>query len=388
MEPMGEAMGEPMSEAMCEPMSEPMSEVDRSARSYVSQPGLYPTATPGPDGARHLSSPNLPLMLPQLPESVARAMGMAGGSQHIPPLQFASQAGSSSGPAHAALPGGTQPIPWGHQGYGGAPGSQSGGAAYPHYDPAQDPELDVDLHPHNRLLYLGMAVLLIGVIVLLARLVSDNDEPPAPPRTAPMTESTATGGQEPALLPEPAKHEAAAPGPASPSRLTPSQVTQPVAALDAGAPAVSDDSISLHVVSAPEGAEVTLFGKPIGVTPLDVRIKRATGLATLTLHRARFQDATTTVDLSGDCSRQLTLIPVADEQTVRPPGRPGGRDRPTPGQPSPGRPRPVPAPPAAPPAPPPPPPAPAPAKSCQDPGQLNPFDKSCDGQPCPPCPSK
>jgi serine/threonine protein kinase len=364
-----------------------------SARPYSPLPELYgAAATPAPDLVRdeRASSPNLPPMLPQIPGSVARAMGIAGGSQSIPPLQFAAHSGSESGPAHGAL-----------QGYTGAPGLGPGHSesSHPYYDPAQDPDLDVDLHPTNRLLYLGIGVVLIGIIVVIAISLSDHNELPALPRTSP-TGSTTTAGPGESVNPEgpsePARPGVAAPGSPSgpaPGKLQASQVNPPAAATDAGAATVSDDSISLHVVSHPAGADVYLAGDAIGVTPLDVRMKRTTGYQTLTLHRARFQNATTTVDLSGDCSRELTLTPIADEQAVRPPNQ--GRDRPSAGRDrtertgsdrssaNPGRPRPSPpAPPTPPPTPPP------PAKTCQDPGQLNPFDKSCDGQPCPPCAGK
>jgi hypothetical protein len=288
------------------------------------------------------------------------------------------------------LPLGSQAIPRTRQGYDGAPGLGQSELSYPHYDPARDPDLDIDLHPTNRLLYVGIGVLLIGIIVVLAISISDREEYPTPPRTSPVGSTTAPGPGEsvtPDLLPETARPGVAAPGsppPASQVAARPEALpgNPPVAAVAAGSPSVSADSISLHVVSSPAGADVLLAGKPIGVTPLDVKIKRATGVQTLTLHRARYQDATTTVDLSGDCSRQLALVPIAEE-AVRTPsagtgGRTSGRDR------NPGGGRPRPSPPVAP-APPPAPPAPPPARTCQDPGEVNPWDKSCDGQPCPPC---
>jgi hypothetical protein len=324
-------------------------------------------------------------------------MGIAGGSQPIPPLQFAAHSGSESGPAHSALPLDLQAIARTSQGYTGAPGLGPGQSesSHPYYDPAQDPDLDVDLHPTNRLLYLGIGVVLIGIIVVIAISLSDHDELPALPRTSPAGSTTTAGPGEsvdPAGPSEAARPGVAAPGSTSspsgpaPGKLPASQVNPSAAATDAGAARVSGDSISLHVVSHPAGADVYLAGDAIGVTPLDVRMKRTTGYQTLTLHRARFQDATTTVDLSGDCSRELTLKPTADEQAVRPnqgrDGRPSaGRDHTErTGSERSGRPRPPP-----PPVPPPPPTAPQPAKTCQDPGQFNPFDKSCDGQPCPPC---
>jgi serine/threonine-protein kinase len=369
---------------------DPRSEVERSSRSYAPLPALYgAAATPAPEMARdgRLSSPNLPPMLPQLPSSVP-----------IPPLQFAAQSGSASGPAHSALPLGSQAIARTRRGYTGAPGVGQSESSYPIYEPAQDPDLDVDLQPNRRLLYVGLGVVLIGIIVVLAISVADNDELPAPPtRTAPVAGTTTTPGPAEAAKPdlpsEPARPGVAASGSSSATPGEPSQVNAP-AVLDAGAQAVSDESISLHVDSTPEGADVLLAGKPIGVTPLDVRMKRTTGYKMLTVHRAKFQDATTTIDLSADCSRTVTLTPAPDEPPARPPSQgrdrvPAGRDH---GDRSPsdrtsGAGRSHPAPPQPPPQPPPPPP-PQPAGSCQDPRHVNPFDKSCDGEACPPCPSR
>jgi hypothetical protein len=313
-------------------------------------------------------------------------MGIAGGSQAMPPLQFAAHSGSESGPAHSALPLGSQAIPSMRQGYTGAPGLGLGQSerSYSHYDPAQDPALDVDLHPTNRLLYLGIGVVLIGIIVVIAMSFSDRDNLPALPRTMPGG-STTTAGPGESVNPE-GPIEAARPGVAAPGSTSSvparapgkpqgPQITLSAAALDAGAATVSDDSISLHVVSHPGGADVFLGGNAIGVTPLDRRMKRTTGYQTLTVHRARFQDATTTVDLSGNCSRELTLTPIAVEQAVRPPNQ--GPGRPPAGSGSSGGRRPPPTP-AAPPS----------AKTCQDPRQVNPFDESCDGKLCPPCVSK
>jgi hypothetical protein len=86
------------------------SQAELSARSSSpAQPGWYGTAAPGPEVVRdaHLSSPDLPPMLPQIPAEVARAMGMPIGSQPIPSFQFAVQSvrvrsGACWGPARRA----------------------------------------------------------------------------------------------------------------------------------------------------------------------------------------------------------------------------------------------------------------------------------------------
>jgi serine/threonine protein kinase len=363
---------------------------DWNGKGYPALPPLYATAaTPPPEG--RLSSPNLPPMAPQRPSSVARP-GLAGGSQVIPPLQFAGQSGSGSGPAHGALPLAAQAIARTRQGYGGAPGGQSE-SSYPHYQPPQDAEDDVDLHPNRRLLYLGLGIVLVGIIVLLVISIADgggNDLPPAPrrPITAMVPGGTPGSGEG-----DPTNLEAVlgdgTPGAPKPDAVKPEafkpDATLQVTAADAGAEIVHDESINIHVVTVPPGADVLLAGKVIGTTPLETKIKRGTGFGTLTVHRAKFEDVTATIDLSGDYRRDLTLTAIPEE--APPPTRPPTQRDPRPaggGQRTPDR---VPVhdvPHDRPHNPPPVAPVP-PVKKCQPPDRINPFDTTCGGQPCPPC---
>jgi hypothetical protein len=119
------------------------------------------------------------------------------------------------------------------------------------------------------------------------------------------------------------------------------------------------------VSSTPPGADVLLAGTPIGTTPLEIHVKRKPGLATLTVHRARFNDVSSTVDLGADYTADVKLVAIADEP-AKSPSRPA-----RPAAPHDTRPRVLPAQP--------------PARKCQPPGRVNPFDTSCDGKPCPPC---
>ncbi len=357
-----------------------------NAQGYPPMPPVYAAATPQPEG--RISSSNLPPMAPQFP-----------GAHPIPPLQFGAQPGSGSGPAHGALPLGSQLIARTRQGYTGAPGTSQSEVSYPRYQPPDDPDANIDLHPNNRLLYIGLGIVLVGIIVLLAISIADSRSDD--PRPTPPTPSSSTVAGDPPgsgeASPEPANPEAAkaggTPG-AGPNAARPGS-DSPVATVqsngpDAGSATVSDESISIRVTSVPSGAEVTLADKVIGVTPLNTRIRRGTGIATLTLRHAKFADATATIDLSGDYKRELTLTALPEETTVKPPtpGRdheprpPGTRDHSTPHDGGTGRPH------AAPQLPPPSPPAPPvapPAKKCQPPDKFNPFDTSCGGQPCPPC---
>jgi hypothetical protein len=309
------------------------------------------------------------------------------------PQQFSAQSGSGSGPAHDALPLAAQALARQQQGYPGAFGGQSEGS-YPRYQPPAGAEEDIDLQPKRRLLYVGLGIALVGIIVLLVISIADGGGeglPPAPRRpTAAMTPGNTLDSGMFRDDPDPeAVHSAGTAGAPTQDAVKPEAGKRDATSLangpDAGADTASDESINIHVVTVPPGADVLLAGKVIGTTPLETKIKRGTGFGTLTVHRARFEDVTATIDLSGDYRRDLTLTAIPDEPVARPPVQrdpkpAGGRDRTNP----PDRPPvhdaphdPRPRPPTVAPVP--------PAKKCQPPDRMNPFDTSCGGQPCPPC---
>jgi len=230
------------------------------------------------------------------------------------------------------------------------------------------PPVSIVLAPSNRWLYAGFGVALIGIIVLLVISILDtsSDEVSAPDPVAPVTASAPV---LPAFtVSTPTASSAAAPAVAASTaaRPAPSTTTSPVAASTAAPPAPDPaPSITIRVSSTPPGADVLLAGTPIGTTPLEIHVKRKPGLATLTVHRARFNDVSSTVDLGADYTTDVKLVAIADEP-AKPPSRP-----PRPATSRDTRPR---VPPAQP-----------PARKCQPPGRFNPFDTSCDGKPCPPC---
>ncbi|HEU4733814.1 MAG TPA: protein kinase, partial [Kofleriaceae bacterium] len=235
------------------------------AAAYPAIPPLYPEAMPAADVApdRHPSSPSLPPMLAQV------APPLTPGSQPIPPLSFAVP-GADPGP-FGAHPLGSQPIASTRRGYDGAPSHSE--LSYPRYDPAQDPDLDVNLQPSNRLLYIGFGIAVVGIIVLLSISIGDNDDLSPPPRTAPVATTRS---------PDPVASPIAVPDEPAPAPVKPAGGSAAVAAteplrgptaapVDAGAPAVVpvvpvvDDAIGLHVTSVPSGADVYLGDKAIGV---------------------------------------------------------------------------------------------------------------------------
>ena len=307
-----------------------------------------------------LASPQQPSAASRSASSLPRAVG----SQPLPAQLFTARPGSGSGPAHGALPPGVPGapvIPRNSHGYANpsgvanVPGVVASELSYPRYAPPSASGLGAS--PNNRLLYIGLGVVLVGIIVLLAISIADSsDELPPPPRST----FGAADPRTPHPLVAPVKPEPVEPQPVKP---------EPVRT----APVAHDESISLHVRSTPPGADVLLAGKPIGTTPLETKVKRGAGAAMLTVHRAKFVDVTAPVDMSANVTKDVTLVAVADPTPVRSSPRPPVRiERPAPRD---NRPHTAPAPPPAPPA----------APKCQPPGQINPFDTSCNGEPCKPC---
>lgn len=328
--------------------------------------------------------PELPMELPIEPVAVAPVSPIAatlpGGTglgkpiaTASSPLHFTELPRSESGPSHHVLLQGSQPIPRTRQGYANAP-AMSRSELYPRFEP-QEIDGNISLQPNNRWLYLGLGVVLIGIIVLLAISIAEGpDELPAPARP---TQSRAQAGSPGpgASRSDPARVAAASSAaPLKPDAVKPEAFRAEPAAAAAAADghAAARTAIHMHVVSTPPGAEVSLSGKPLGTTPLDVETDRRVGTEVLTIHRARYQDVTVAVDLARDFDQSVILIPAAEPTTTRPAS--SDRDRtPAPRPAVRDRPRPV---------------APSPAKEdCQPPDKINPFENACHGHVCKPCPT-
>jgi len=356
-----------------------------SAEPRVSSPNLAPSPTPVP-----VSSPASPYYTP-----VARATGVAGGSQPIPPPQsFSSRSGrtgSGSGSAHSAMRPAPAPVITPRHGYPATPVSGPIASASPFAtspvvaraerpaSPASRPPITMPRRA-SRAPYIAAGIVLVVIIVFLLDSIARNEES-APP---------------PALAAKPAAHTASEPAPSPP--IPASAKLEPRAASAVGTPAAEDTvatnhgdevpsvettapthqldpSITIRVVSTPPGADVLLAGASIGATPLAVQIKRSTGFATLTVHRARFQDVTTSIDLAANYESDVKLTAI-EEPPPAPIVRPAAvvrEPRPLPAR-EPKRPAPAAAPAAA-------------SKRCQPVDRFNPFDSSCNGKPCPRCPA-
>jgi serine/threonine protein kinase len=280
-------------------------------------------------------------------------------------------------PGAPALPG----LPSTRHGYASGPGVTLSGAptgpatpglAYPRYEPpppsVDDEPADLDVRPSRTILFAGAAILAVGVFVMIALLVGGSSKDDLKPRGVEPTETTAAG----------------APADAAPSGFIP-----------------------IKIDSTPHGADVLIAGAKVGVTPLDIKLRRGTKVAPLLVHLDGYDDYTTKVDLADGLTppEPISLVKVT---------------------------KPV-APLVTPPIPPPPPPPPVvtstpiesgepdktpahatthsvkssspshatpgtkttsthvsapavPAKpKCQPAGAVNPYDTSCEGHACPPC---
>jgi serine/threonine protein kinase len=248
-----------------------------NAKSYPSQePSLVPS-----------TRPELPLPAPAYSPSTPPPVLITPPTQPVPPPSaFAPNpgSGSNSSPAHPGLPG--QPIVSTRHGYASAVPSR-GDVSYPRYEPPPDAQ-DIQLRPSRRPVFIigiALALIVVGIVVVMS-----------------------LGGKD--------SEPAAAPG-SDETKMT----TQPVEQAKAPeAPSVSEDMVSLHIVSDPKGADVLIAGTKIGVTPLDTKLKRGTKVTQLTVRMAGYEDVSTKIDLGGDYSNDhIKLVKVGEEPGAKQP---------------------------------------------------------------------
>ena len=282
---------------------------------------------------------------------VERASGLAGGSQPIPPPRpFASRATASSAPPLGVARPTPAPQVTPRQGYAAATPPIRTPAPYeaPYLPPATATVLEPAAPTRaHRGLYMGCGMALVGIIVMLVMTIVNGDEP-SPPVAAPSPPV-----QPAAPLAAPAA--SAEPPRAPPPPHVPAQASDPT---DASHAQPGPAMIKIHVISVPPAAEVRIAGTPVGATPLDIQVPRKAGRATVTVHHARFQDATASFDLGTDYSADFKLTAIDESRSVQrlPQAVPKRLSAP-----------------------------PGPKRSCQPPDRYNPYDDSCGGKPCPRC---
>jgi hypothetical protein len=250
--------------------------------------------------------------------------------------------------------------------------------SYPRYEPTGDEVESLRLRP-NRLLYLAVAALAIGVIAMIAVLVGGGGKPKD-------SDGIAIGSD------------------------TGSAIAGSAAVVAPPAP-VQDTYVKIKVGSQPRGADVLIAGDKVGITPFEGKLKRATQTVPLVVRMVGYADFTSKIDLSDEYTNDnISLAKLAPVEKPAPPDAAAvepettqetGSASETPVVETPKEPkhpqtpvRPVqhpstPHPTSHPTAPPVTHPAITPpvthAPKCQPNGQINPYDTSCDGKACPPC---
>jgi serine/threonine protein kinase len=342
-------------------MSEPASESDGEALTMVQRP------TPQPQRAE--PEPEPPIDEPDVVTEFSTA-------KPVPPMaQMAAMAATmSTGPQQP-------PIATTRHGYasGGAMTAPGGPLAandrsYPRYEATGDDVESLRLRP-NRLLYLAVAVLALGVIAMIAILVGGSGTPKDNDGIA--NGSADTTGSDPA-------GSAAVVAPPAP---------------------VQDTYVTIKVGSQPRGADVLIAGDKVGVTPFEGKLKRATQTVPLVVRMVGYADFTSKIDLSDEYTNdKISLAKLAPVEKPAPPDAAAeveptedtgsATETATPVVETPKEPkhpqtpvRPVQHPSTAshptthpaitPPV--------THAPKCQPNGQINPYDTSCDGKACPPC---
>ena len=281
----------------------------------------YPMMQPSyaqPDAIRQ-SSPQLPTVAPQQHPHVPNSIPTppSGVAPQVGPMsqQFSAVPGSGSAPAHPAhathpahpahpaLPG--MPIVSTRHGYASAPGMSRDNLSYPRYERPADEDDEVKLKPNRRPLFIGLGIVLVGLAVLLVISLTKNDVV-KPVDTSVSDEPLGGSGS----------------GNAIGSDGSDGSADKAVAEVQNVAPGSgsedADESIAIHVVSDPAGADVLLAGKPIGTTPLDIKYPRDARQVMLVVHKASYVDVETRIDLSGDFSKEVTLLKTEPKEPKEP----------------------------------------------------------------------
>jgi len=254
------------------------------------------------------SSPVLPVVVTTPP----------GGQQRMQPQPpqgaFAQGPGSGSGPAHPV-------IPSTRHGYtSGAP--SRGDVSYPRYEPPPGSVDDdnLQLRPNRRPLIIGLGIAGVGLIILLAMTLGGRDDDDTKEQPIIMDDKgsdTGSAGSDSndvaAPIPDPRS------GSAEVKVVAPATTPQTGSGSGAGsgsAEAVVEDlSVTIDIKTDPKGADVILAGKVIGTTPFKTQRAKGKGMSMITVHKARFIDVTTEIDLGDDFTSDLKLKPAEEPVT-------------------------------------------------------------------------
>jgi hypothetical protein len=269
-----------------------------------------------------------PLPMMQVPQQQTGPLPMQMPQQQTGPLPMMQPSAMQQSGAVAAF---QTPASQSHsQSYGlTGTGSGSNELSYPRYEVGTGPRADSDhgaalgAKPNRKPLIIGAAVaaLLLIIVVIGVSVGGGGGDKAA-------DEIAAAGAPGSADVTPPVKIDDGSAITAQPDKpVTPPQVadkggsdvaptkqpevapTAPGSGSGSGSAAapVADDTITLAVTSDPPGAEVQLDGKFLGVTPVKLTRKSATGSGRLEVHHKGFQDSVTHIDLGGDVSKVIAL---------------------------------------------------------------------------------
>jgi serine/threonine-protein kinase len=260
-------------------------------QSRPSQPGMgmmSPDVTPVPDGpmmhGSSMHSADLPL--PPPPQFNVPGSGSGQAHQFNSPGSGSGQAhqfnspGSASGPAIPAM--GIASTKHGYT--SGAMGR--GDMSYPRYEvPIEHMAPDLQLTPNRRPLFIGVGIVVAGVIVMLIVSLTGGDEAPSVPSADSEQEMETESGS------------------ASGEMAKGSDTTE-----------VADDNmVSVIIHSEPAGADVLIAGAKLGVTPFENKLKRGTKIAPLVVQMDGYAPFNTKIDLGGEYeNRNIKLVRLED----------------------------------------------------------------------------
>jgi eukaryotic-like serine/threonine-protein kinase len=284
-----------------DPHDEPNA-VEWNAKSYPTMQPAYASAqTIQPDAPQRSSA--AALTVPMATSPVAPIAVPHGTGPILPVGQFPSKPGSGSGPSHNAMP---------STRHGYASATHTNDLSYPRYEAPAAAEAPVQLKPNRRPIFIGLAIIVVGAAVIIAMMIgkSGRSVKATVPQVAP--ETSPGGSDQQAVAPDPTPQVAVAPD-AAPAPVDPPKDQAPV----------DESSITIKITSEPAGADVLLFGKVIGTTPLDRKIEKGTGQAILVVHRGGYVDVETKIDLTGDFEKTVQLEkldePPPEEQIKKDP---------------------------------------------------------------------
>jgi serine/threonine protein kinase len=269
-----------------------------NAKSYPTVQPAYASAQALQPDALALRSSAAALTVPMQTTPAAPVAVPHGTNPMVPLAQFPPAPGSGSGPSHNAMPPSTR--------HAYASATHTNDLSYPRYE-APAAEAEVQLKPNRRPIFIGLAIIIVGAAVIIAMMIGKSGKSVEATVPTVATEPSQVGSDQQAIAPSPDPGTQPTVVDAAAALVDPPKDPTPV----------DESSITIKIISDPPGADVLLFGKVIGTTPLDRKIEKGTGQAILVVHRGGYVDVETKIDLTGDFEKTVQLKKL--EEVIEPP---------------------------------------------------------------------